>query len=104
MSDTLNTTNYITDIDLLNYINDYWDKQTGLNDIKQDSDAITFENGNIVCSPAIQSLPIHSLHEIAIRQFIRPEIIATEDIPTGLYIIAYTTNSQKSKSIKYLRP
>lgn len=64
----------------------------------------TFENGNIICSQAIQSLPIHSLHEIAIRQFIRPEIIATEDIPTGLYIIAYTTNSQKSKSIKYLKP
>ena len=104
MSDTLNTTNYITDIDLLNYINDYWDKQTGLNDIKQDSDAITFENGNIVCSPAIQSLSIYSLHGIAIRQFIRPEIIETEDIPKGLYIITYTTNSQKFKSIKYLKP
>ena len=102
-SDTINTSDYVKDPVLIDYINDYWDKQSGFGDIEQDSPDIIFRDENIICSSEIRSLSIYSLSGIAVRQFSRPGIVAIGDLPKGLYIIAYTTNSNSSRSIKYLR-
>lgn len=103
-SDTINTSDYVKDPVLIDYINDYWNKQSGCSDIQQDRSDIIFRDENIICLSKIQSLSIYSQSGIAVRQFSHPKIIDIADLPKGLYIITFTTNSHYSKSIKYLKP
>lgn len=103
MGDTLNTTDFVNDPNMTDYICNYWNKQSKLNDLKQDNSDIIFSNGIISC-PRIYSITIYTISGRTINEFKKTETININDLPKGLYLISYTHKDGNYKTIKYLKP
>lgn len=102
-SDTLNTSDYVTDPDLIKYITDYWEQQSNIVEFESSENNIIIDDNMIYCPQNIEELTIYTHSGLTICHHLNPETIDLSHLIKGVYVITYRTSSNLTKTLKYLK-